>query len=145
MKRVMQQAMAEPHKPIPLFCWCCIFAMGLSWSGIAKAGIGDTYFCDVKEWNAVKDGKVVSYMPQRFMFQWKSDQIVFGKGGYFEDAKMPLIRDSHFPSLETFTARDKWSSLQFVEGRFRYVTFNNCSMPCDGDEVAFLVADCSSF
>ena len=145
MKKVMQQAMAEPHKPISLFCWCYIFAMGLSWSGITHAGIGDTYFCDMKEWRAMEGGKFVVYKPQRFMFQWDNDQIKFGKGGYFDDSTMPLDPNRNWPSGETFWAGNSWSKVQFTEGRFRYVATSSCKMPCSDIEVQSLVADCSAF
>ena len=136
--------MTEPHKAISLLLWCCIFVMGLSWSGITDAGVGDTYFCDMEEWSAVKGGEVGRYPPQRFMFQWKPDQIVFGKGGYFDDFTIPLV--VRVSTQESFYARGAWSLAYFTDGRFRYVTFSACSMPCDGeDEVLFIVADCSSF
>ena len=135
--------MTKSLKPnSPLF-WCYVFAMGLSWSEITNSGVGDTYFCDMKHVRSVRQDEVTSIARERFMFQWKSEWITFGKGGYFEDYTIPLIEA--FSSPETFYARDTWSLVHFKDGRFRYVTFSNCSMPCDGDEVLFIVADCSSF
>ena len=137
--------MAELHKPIPLFYWYCIFVMGLSWSGIAKAGIGDTYFCDMKHVRSVRKDEVAAIKPERFMFQWKSKQIKFGKGGYFDDYEMPFDTSRTYPSLEKFSAGGEWDSAYFGEGRFRFIRFSNCDMPCFYDEVMFIVSDCSSF
>lgn len=137
--------MTKPHKPIFPLCWCCVFVMGLSWSGATNAGVGDTYFCDTKEWDAMRDGEILRYQPERFMFQWNNDQIKFGKGGYFNDATIPLELNRTYPGIETFNAADSFARVHFTEGRFRFMTISNCKMPCSGNEVAFLVADCSSF
>ncbi len=93
----------------------------------------------------MRDGKAVGYIPQRFMFQWKSEQIKFGKGGYFDDLTLPLDPNRIYSSIDTFWAMNAFTIAHFTEGRFRYATVSNCKMPCGMDEAAFLVADCSSF
>ena len=79
------------------------------------------------------------------MFHWNSEQIEFGRSGYFNDIKMAIDPELNHSFKETFTARDKWSAIHFTKGRFRYVQFSNCPMPCPMDEVLFIVADCSSW
>lgn len=90
--------------------------------------------------------KLVNFEPEKFTFQWKKDQIFFGKGSHWEGVSMKVA--SRYGSLEEFRAEDSFSTIYFVEGRFRYASVSNSNPELalyPLSEVKFEVADCSKF
>ena len=116
----------------------------LSVSPAAFGGIGDTYYCDMVERAGFDSGERVRFELQRFTFRWKKDEIVFGKGGYFNNATLP-IREN-YNSTNTFTSGHSYDVLVFLDGRFRYSIVS----PLETDfglmpEIKWILANCSKF
>ena len=112
----------------------------------SNAGVGDTYYCVTKYSSGILRDKLVNFEPEKFTFQWKKDQIVFGKGSHWEGVSMKVA--SRYGSAEEFRAEDLFSTIYFVEGRFRYASVSNHNPEValyPLSEVKFEVADCSKF
>ena len=112
----------------------------------SNAGVGDTYYCVTKYSSGILRDKLVNFEPEKFTFQWKKDQIFFGKGSHWEGVSMKVA--SRYGSLEEFRAEDSFSTIYFVEGRFRYASVSNSNPELalyPLSEVKFEVADCSKF
>ena len=113
----------------------------------SNAGVGDTYYCVTKYSSGILQDKLVNFEPEKFTFQWKKDQIFFGKGSHWEGVSMKLA--SGYVSAEVFKTEDSFSTIYFVEGRFRYASVSNSNpevaLKQPWSEVSFEVADCSKF
>jgi len=64
----------------------------------SNAGVGDTYYCVTKYSSGILQDKLVNFEPEKFTFQWKKDQIFFGKGSHWEGVSMKVASryGSHF-------------------------------------------------
>ena len=50
-----------------------------------KAGVGDVYYCVMNnQINILAERRKSSFKGEKFKFQWKDNEIAFGKGGFFD-------------------------------------------------------------
>ena len=113
----------------------------------AFGGIGDTYHCDMVENVAYKKDAIQQYIRDRFTFRWKKEGIVFGKGSYFNEHTASIIRD--YSERDSFSGGDDYDRINFVRGRFRYVTLMNTDKEQTDElgvaEARIIIANCSKF
>ena len=119
----------------------------LSTPPAAFSGIGDTYYCDMVEQAGYRKDVIQRYQRERFTFRWAETEIVFGKGGYFNEHKLWIEAD--YDSQEVFYAGSNYSLVTFVEGRFRYTRQSIATKETEDEkgnsEAMFIIANCSKF
>ena len=101
----------------------------LSYVSVSMAGIGDDYYCDMKNCVTFKNHQLDHCKIEKFNFFWSSDKkIKFGsENNYFKGVIIDLTQS--FPSLEQFFGIYGFAGISFKKGNlyWAYSTFNKAS------------------
>ena len=119
--------------------WLIIVLFLVSFGSVCMAGVGDAYYCVMNnQIKIIADGRYFPYKGNKFKFQWKDNEIVFGKGGFFDGQRIK-IRNS-FPNQEAFRASaPDISRISFDSPTFLY------SLHSYGNAVYVVTAKCDKF
>lgn len=117
----------------------------LSVSPWAFSAVGDTYYCVMVANAGFAEDKVVESQLQKFTFRWKTDEIVFGQGGRFNERVIPLQQEHS--TANRFIAGTPYEKVMFREGRFRYafVTIGVLDQLAGLPEADLVLANCDKF
>ena len=88
----------------------------VSFGSASMGGVGDVYFCEMKNFIELEDHVARKYTLQKFKFKWEQSQIKFGKDGYFDEASIKIIWENEKRNM--FEAHRVASHLMFQEGNF---------------------------
>ena len=108
-------------------------------SPFSFADWGDVYYCQMTTFSSTTlEGKRTDAYLQKFQFKLDKTKkaMVFGKGGYLGDREME-IRKGTIDSEEEWYAADRYSTANFVEGKFVYAFI--------GGGGNFMTANCDKF
>ena len=110
-------------------------------SPFSFADWGDVYYCQmITNSKTTMEGERTDYKLERFQFKLDKTKnaMVFGKGGYFDDAVMVLREKFTWASQEVWLADGSFVMLYFFEGRILNTTLNE-------ESNTFISADCDKF
>lgn len=115
--------------------------MLLLFSPLSFAGWGDVYYCQMTDFSEINlEGNQKNYALQKFQFKLDEEQnaMVFGKGGFFNDANISLDYEYTLTAAEKWRGESAFEKVIYREGRFLYsmVIF---------DKITSLIANCDKF
>ena len=111
-------------------------------SPFSFADWGDVYYCQMTSFVLIdSDGTVKNnYQLQKFKFKLDSTEeaMVFGKGGYFDDVKIPINPKNKGVNIGIWRTNSDFSMLGFMKGKLVYSFVTHGS-------ITSLSADCDKF
>ena len=75
------------------------------------------YYCETTGVAKTTMDKAETYGTEKFKVKVSSQEIVFGKGGFFNGSVMPI---NWWSSVDMWNARDDSSRVSFKDGEFHY-------------------------
>jgi len=102
---------------------------------------GDVYYCQMTSLvDTTSDGTVGQYKLERFQFKLDSTEkaMVFGKGGYLNDWKVPLDPNRSWVLINRWWASNNYNLLLFEEGKL-------VSSSVGSEGITSITANCDKF
>ena len=99
-----------------------LVTFSISFPSTVFGGIGDVYYCSMKNFIVIKNFKVTEYPPQKFKFKITNSGLTFGsEKGFFENF---FLSEKLFSSEDVFDYRMFGSYFRYEKGIFHFSQVN---------------------